>query len=57
MCFRLLQSDIHKDMYTVMPQTELQETQKLLGTVRGQKVDAEQQKQTADEQIKVMEVL
>ena len=44
-------------MCTVIPQAELQKRQKSLGTVRGEKIAAEQQTKAAEEQITGLEVL
>ena len=44
-------------MCTVIPQAELQKRQISLGTVRGEKIAAEQQTKAAEEQINGLEVL
>ena len=43
-------------MHTLTPQAELQERQMSLGTVRGEKIAAEQQTKAAEEQINELEV-
>ena len=44
-------------MHTVIPQAELQERRMSLGTVRGEKIAAEQQMKAAEEQINGLKVL
>ena len=54
---KVLQSYTLAKMHTVIPQAELQERGMSLGTVRGEKIAAEQQMKAAEEQINGLEVL
>lgn len=55
-CFRVVRNEMYI-YYTIKPQIELQEAQKSLGIVRGEKIAAEQQNEATYKELKKMEVL